>query len=312
MSPTGRPTTTAVRWDGFQGSPTSCEWLAAATSVWSTPPVAGSLSLRSWRRSPSSGSASSRNAPSDTAGADNGARCSVPGRRLLRRRLPGLDRDWFHDRSARTDATEAMARCGSLRDGCHRLVPERSDVRRRPAIVPADRSLARAAAPPPRPAAKVAVPVGVAYLAVLANFERAVGRWTAGSASRSRTATERRGRRPPCSINFGSSPARRPRRGSASRHSSSWSSSLPARGWAPGSGTISAPGNVACCSSVPRCGCPALVLGGDLSLYRAESLLLLSVILLARLHPAAIWALAVAAIPISYNMAQLFFAYVLI
>jgi hypothetical protein len=57
---------------------------------------------------------------------------------------------------------------------------------------------------------------------------------------------------------------------------------------------------------------PPLVLGGDLSLYRAESLLVVSVILLARLRPTAIWALAIAAVPISYNMAQLFFAYVLI
>ena len=57
---------------------------------------------------------------------------------------------------------------------------------------------------------------------------------------------------------------------------------------------------------------PPLVLGGDLSLYRAESLLVVSVILLARLRPAAIWAVAIAAVPISYDMAQLFFADVLV
>lgn len=50
-----------------------------------------------------------------------------------------------------------------------------------------------------------------------------------------------------------------------------------------------------------------LCLGGDLSLYRAESLLLPIVILLTRLRPWMLGLLVLVAVPLSYRMAQLFF-----
>lgn len=50
-----------------------------------------------------------------------------------------------------------------------------------------------------------------------------------------------------------------------------------------------------------------LTLGGDLSLYRAESLLLCVVVLLARLRPGLLAPLVVIAIPLCFRMAQLFF-----
>lgn len=50
-----------------------------------------------------------------------------------------------------------------------------------------------------------------------------------------------------------------------------------------------------------------LTLGSDLSLYRAESLLLALVILLVRLRPPVLAVCAAACIPVSYKMAQLFF-----
>ncbi len=162
------------------------------------------------------------------------------------------------------------------------------------------------------PAAKVAVPVGVAYLAVLANFERAVGRWDGWF-----HVQESYGYEP----TWPTTTVLDQLRLITSPEASAWI----------GLETLFILVVVAACTWVGTrfwhdlgpgergvlfvglaLWLPPLVLGGDLSLYRAESLLLLSVILLARLHPAAIWALAVAAIPISYNMAQLFFAYVLI
>jgi hypothetical protein len=50
-----------------------------------------------------------------------------------------------------------------------------------------------------------------------------------------------------------------------------------------------------------------LTLGSDLSLYRAESLLLPLVILLVRLRPAVLSVFAVACVPVAYKMAHLFF-----
>lgn len=50
-----------------------------------------------------------------------------------------------------------------------------------------------------------------------------------------------------------------------------------------------------------------LTLGSDLSLYRAESLLLPIVILLVRLRPPVLAAFAIVCVPIAYKMAQLFF-----
>ena len=50
-----------------------------------------------------------------------------------------------------------------------------------------------------------------------------------------------------------------------------------------------------------------LTLGSDLSLYRAESLLLPIVILLVRLRPPVSAVFVVACVPIGYQMAQLFF-----
>ena len=50
-----------------------------------------------------------------------------------------------------------------------------------------------------------------------------------------------------------------------------------------------------------------LTLGGDLSLYRAESLLLPVVILLSRLRVPLIAGLAVVCVPVCYLMAKLFF-----
>jgi hypothetical protein len=50
-----------------------------------------------------------------------------------------------------------------------------------------------------------------------------------------------------------------------------------------------------------------LTLGSDLSLYRAESLLLPIVILLVRLGPAVLAVFVVACVPTAYQMAQLFF-----
>jgi hypothetical protein len=50
-----------------------------------------------------------------------------------------------------------------------------------------------------------------------------------------------------------------------------------------------------------------LTLGGDLSLYRAESLLLPIVILLSRLRMPVVAMLAVVCVPVAYKMAQLFF-----
>jgi hypothetical protein len=50
-----------------------------------------------------------------------------------------------------------------------------------------------------------------------------------------------------------------------------------------------------------------LTLGGDLSLYRAESLLLPVVVLLARLPAPAVAAFAATSVPVSYLMAKLFF-----
>jgi hypothetical protein len=50
-----------------------------------------------------------------------------------------------------------------------------------------------------------------------------------------------------------------------------------------------------------------LTLGSDLSLYRAESLLLPLVILLVRLRPAVLAVFAAACLLVAYKMAQLFF-----
>ena len=50
-----------------------------------------------------------------------------------------------------------------------------------------------------------------------------------------------------------------------------------------------------------------LTLGGDLSLYRAESLLLPVVILLSRLRPIVLGIFVVVCVPLGYRMAQLFF-----
>ena len=50
-----------------------------------------------------------------------------------------------------------------------------------------------------------------------------------------------------------------------------------------------------------------LTLGSDLSLYRAESLLLPIVILLVRLRPPVLAVFAVVCVPVAYKMAQLFF-----
>jgi len=55
-----------------------------------------------------------------------------------------------------------------------------------------------------------------------------------------------------------------------------------------------------------------LTLGGDLSIYRAESLLLPVVILLARSRTGVLAALVIVAVPLSYSMATLFFQNVLI
>ncbi len=55
-----------------------------------------------------------------------------------------------------------------------------------------------------------------------------------------------------------------------------------------------------------------LTLGGDLSIYRAESLLLPAVILLARSRTGILAALVIVAVPLSYSMATLFFQNVLI
>ncbi len=50
-----------------------------------------------------------------------------------------------------------------------------------------------------------------------------------------------------------------------------------------------------------------LTLGSDLSLYRAESLLLPVVILLTRLRPPVLVVFAIVCVPVGYKMAQLFF-----
>jgi len=71
-------------------------------------------------------------------------------------------------------------------------------------------------------------------------------------------------------------------------------------------------GEVGCIAVVGMLWLPPLVLGGDLSLYRAESLLVPAAIVVSRLGWQWIAALAVVAVPISFNMAQLFFANVLI
>ncbi len=55
-----------------------------------------------------------------------------------------------------------------------------------------------------------------------------------------------------------------------------------------------------------------LLLGGDLSLYRAEALLFPAVILLVRLRPILIWMLVVPSVVVAYRMAELFFEAVLI
>ena len=55
-----------------------------------------------------------------------------------------------------------------------------------------------------------------------------------------------------------------------------------------------------------------LTLGGDLSLYRAESLLLPIVILLSRLRLPVLAMFALVCVPVGYKMAQLFFTGVLI
>lgn len=55
-----------------------------------------------------------------------------------------------------------------------------------------------------------------------------------------------------------------------------------------------------------------LTLGGDLSLYRAEALLVPCVILVVRSQRVVIWALALACAPVAFNMARLYFDNVLI
>ena len=55
-----------------------------------------------------------------------------------------------------------------------------------------------------------------------------------------------------------------------------------------------------------------LTLGGDLSLYRAESLLLPIVILLTRVRLPVLAMFAIVCVPVGYKMAQLFFTAVLI
>jgi hypothetical protein len=161
-------------------------------------------------------------------------------------------------------------------------------------------------------AARVAIPVALAYLAVLANLERTVGRWDGWF-----RVQEAYGYEPtwPTSTVFDQLEI------IIAREASAWvgvetlfilvvviaCTWLGVRHWHDlGSGE----------RGVLFVGfalwLPPLVLGGDLSLYRAESLLVVTVILIARLRPTAIWAFVIAAVPISYNMAQLFFAYVLI
>ena len=55
-----------------------------------------------------------------------------------------------------------------------------------------------------------------------------------------------------------------------------------------------------------------LIVGGDLSLYRAEALLLPIVVVLARSHRMVLGAAFVIAVPIAFGMARLFFLNVLI
>jgi hypothetical protein len=161
-------------------------------------------------------------------------------------------------------------------------------------------------------AAQVAIPVALAYLAVLANLERTVGRWDGWFRVQEAYGYEPTWPTTTVLDQLGII---------TSREASAWvgietlfvlvvvftCAWLGVRYWHDlGSGE----------RAVLFVGfalwLPPLVLGGDLSLYRAESLLVVSVILLARLRPTALWALAIVAVPISYNMAQLFFAYVLI
>jgi hypothetical protein len=161
-------------------------------------------------------------------------------------------------------------------------------------------------------AARVAVPVAVAYLAVLANLERAVGRWDGWFRVQESFGYEPTWPTSTVIDQLGFIP---------DPETSAWigvetlfilivvvtCAWIGVRNW-----HVLGSGERAVLFVGFALWLPPLVLGGDLSLYRAESLLVITVILLARLRPPVIWAFAVAAVPISYNMAQLFFANVLI
>jgi hypothetical protein len=161
-------------------------------------------------------------------------------------------------------------------------------------------------------AARVAVPVAVAYLAVLANLERAVGRWDGWF-----RVQESYGYEP----TWPTTTVLDQLRFIPDPETSAWIGVetlfilvvvvtcvwIGVRSW-----HVLGSGERAVLFVGFALWLPPLVLGGDLSLYRAESLLVVSVVLLGRLRPPAIWAFALAAIPIAYNMAQLFFAGVLI
>lgn len=163
-----------------------------------------------------------------------------------------------------------------------------------------------------RAALKVGAPIAGAYLLVLLNFQRAVGHWDAWFKTQASYRLE------------STFPARTILR--QARHIGNdgvpgiigvqtllVTVMIVAAGWV----TFTCRrhltlGERAAMLSVGVLWFVPLTLGGDLSLYRAESLLLPVVILLARLRPLVLIGFFAACVPVGYLMAKLFFQYVLI
>jgi hypothetical protein len=158
-----------------------------------------------------------------------------------------------------------------------------------------------------RAALAVAVPVATGYLLVLANFQREVGAWNAAfetqaSYDLSPTSPLTTLRRQFATIGDVVLP------GAIGAQTAIVLAMVLAAGWVVVRHrrelTLGEWGAAVVCGLLWLL---PLTLGSDLSLYRAESLLLPLVILLVRLRPVVLTVFAVACVPVAYKMAQLFF-----
>jgi hypothetical protein len=153
----------------------------------------------------------------------------------------------------------------------------------------------------------VGLPIGLAYVAVLANFERAVDAWdawfkTSASYNLEPTFPLEMIRRQVEKMGADAQP------GVIGVQTLLIAAMVVAAGWVVVTQrrelTLGERGAAVVCFFLRLM---PLTLGGDLSLYRAESLLLPIVILLSRLRVPVVALFAVVCIPVGYAMAQLFF-----